>query len=110
MNNPKRYYSDEFRKKVVLEVLSGKLTKEQAKTKYGIKGNSAVLNWIRQYEYDKRQNKEEERAIKKKDPLALERRIKELERECEDANLKAELYEEMIKEAEKRMGLEIRKK
>jgi len=44
------YYSDEFKKSVVKQVLSGQLGKEEAKWKYGIRGNSAVLNWIRTFD------------------------------------------------------------
>ncbi len=41
-------YSDEFKWKVVQEVLSGKITQAEAKRKYNIKSNSAILYWTRQ--------------------------------------------------------------
>jgi transposase-like protein len=42
-------YSESFKIKVVKEVESGVITKEQARRRYGIKGKSAVLNWCRKY-------------------------------------------------------------
>ena len=42
-------YSEEFRWKVVQEVLSGELNQAEAKRKYNIKGNGAILYWIRQF-------------------------------------------------------------
>lgn len=45
-----------------------------------------------------------------KDPVELQRRIKELERQLEIAKLKAEGYELMIKIAEKKLKIPIRKK
>ena len=41
-------YSDDFKWKVVQEVLSGKITQAEAKRKYNIKSNSAILYWTRQ--------------------------------------------------------------
>lgn len=45
------YYSDEFKRAVVKEVLDGHITKSEARQKYGIKGKTCVLDWIRSYEY-----------------------------------------------------------
>lgn len=41
-------YSDDFKWKVVEEVLSGEITQAEAKRKYHIKSNSAILYWTRQ--------------------------------------------------------------
>ena len=42
------FYTEEFKSKVVHEVLSGKLSKKQASDIYGISGGATVLYWIRQ--------------------------------------------------------------
>ena len=43
-------YSAKFKNNLVSEVLSGKLSKDEAKRVYGIRGNSTVLKWIRKFE------------------------------------------------------------
>lgn len=43
-------YSDEFKQAVVDEVLSGHISKDEARRRYGIKGKSAVLNWLRKFD------------------------------------------------------------
>ena len=42
------FYTEDFKLKIVNEVLSGKLNKRQAQQIYGIKGNATILYWIRQ--------------------------------------------------------------
>jgi transposase-like protein len=44
-----RSYSEEFKRKVVMEVENELLTKDGAKYRYGIVGNSCVLDWCRKY-------------------------------------------------------------
>ncbi len=46
-------YSEAFKRQVVQEVLTGKLTKEAARIAYGIKSNCAILYWTRKYSGDK---------------------------------------------------------
>lgn len=46
MDKSKRYESH-FKEQVVLEVLSGKITKEEARSRYKIAGKSTVLKWMR---------------------------------------------------------------
>ena len=43
------HYTDEFKIRIVEEVLSGKITKEECRYRYGINGNSTVLRWIRKF-------------------------------------------------------------
>jgi transposase-like protein len=43
------HYSEEFKWRVVQEVLSGKYNKEEARQIYGIKSNCAILYWMRKY-------------------------------------------------------------
>lgn len=106
------YYSDEFKKSVVDEVHKGVLSKEEARYKYGIKGNSAVLNWIRKFDGDKTKFMKP-----KKDPIKSDKNLEELE--AENVRLKQELDIEqlrnralnvMIDLAEKEFKIPIRKK
>ena len=40
-------YSQAFKQKVISEIESGQLTKQEAKIKYGIRGSSTIQSWIR---------------------------------------------------------------
>ena len=106
------YYSDEFKKGVVDEVLRGVISKEEARWKYGIKGSSAILNWIRKFEGNKSQF-----MNAKKNPVKSGKSAEELE--AENARLKQELEIEqlrnralnvMIDIAENQFKIPIRKK
>ena len=106
------YYSDEFKKGIVDEVLKGVLSKEEARCKYGIKGSSAVLNWIRKFDESKK------RAMKTKRKLGNSGKSQE-ELEAENQRLKHELEMEqlrtmalnvMIDIAEDQFKIPIRKK
>jgi transposase-like protein len=107
------YYSDEFKKSVVDEVIKGVLNKEEARWKYGIKGSSAVLNWIRKFEVGNKYIT----MKSKKNPIKSGKSIEELE--AENARLKQELDIEqlrnralnvMIDIAENQFKIPIRKK
>lgn len=102
------HYSDEFKRSVIDEVLTGVLNKEEARRKYGLKGSSAVLNWIRKFE---------EKKSSMKNPVKSGKSTEELE--AENARLKQELEIEqlrnralnvMIDIAERQFKIPIRKK
>jgi transposase-like protein len=42
-------YSESFKWKVVQEVLRGRMSKEEARVAYGIKGNCSILYWMRKF-------------------------------------------------------------
>lgn len=107
-------YSKAFKLQVVEEILRGELTKEQARRKYGLRGKSGVLNWMRKFGVSDTKQipicfelmKQEETT----DKSALEKKVKQLERALEDARLKAEGYSRMIDIAERELKITIRKK
>ena len=108
------YYSDDFKFHVVSEVLSGKITKEEARRQYGIKGKSTVLKWMRKFGVAQGQTKlpsiNMSKKLTNKDNEALLKRIKELEEALLDEKIKAEGYSIMIDIAEKEFNIPIRKK
>jgi transposase-like protein len=114
MKSKNKYYSYGFKRIVVEEVLSGKLSKEQARKKYELGGKSAVLNWMRKFglsEYRQMPASfEPMKEVPQTNDAALAKRIKELERALEDAQLKAEGYSRMIDIAERELKISIRKK
>lgn len=102
-------YSDEFKETVVKEVLDGIITKEEAKRRYGIRGNSAVLNWIRNFEFTLNPTMEK---IKKtgKSLEELEAENLRLKQELEMEQLRSRALNVMIDIAEDRFKIPIRKK
>ena len=119
MKQKKRVFSEAFKLQVIKEVLGGQLTKEEAREKYQLGGKCAVLNWMRKFdiwEYWQLpsnglpSNVAFMKKEKDSDKSALQKRIKELERALEDAQLKAELYNRMINIAERDLNISIRKK
>lgn len=104
---PQFKYSEAFRRSVVSEYERGLLNKDQIQVKYGIKGNSRVLEWCRKYgklHYPKA----EALGRPMKDPQ--KQRIKELEKQLADAKLKLVAYEKLIQIAEQEEGISILKK
>ena len=108
----KKYYSLRFKRAVVKEVLSGHLSKTEAKHKYGIAGNSAILNWIRKFETEKKEQMSEKKN-KKMSPTSLhelEIENKRLKEELEIERLRALSLNVMIDIAEEQFKVPIRKK
>lgn len=113
MTRKLQHYSDVFKLQIIEEVLRGQ-SKEFIRKKHGIKGKSAILNWMRKFGVSEQtalsgyftQMKEEQNI----DSDALKKRIKELEQALEDAQIKSEVYSRMIDIAERELKVKIRKK
>jgi transposase-like protein len=104
-----KFFSERLKREVVFQVQSGQLTQVEANRKYGINGHSTILKWIRKFEgpdpylqslmdYSKTDKKE------------LIKRIKELERQLEEEQIKSFGYSKMIDIAEEQLKVPIRKK
>jgi transposase-like protein len=113
----RRKYSDEFKWQVVQEVLSGKLTKDEARRVYGIKGKSAVLNWLRRIGGIESSNladfkplSEQEEKLRMKELSEKDKRIKELEAELSRERLRADLWQKIVELAEEQLNIDVRKK
>lgn len=108
-------FTEKFKRKVVAEVLSGRLGKEQARRVYAIKGKSAVTDWVRYYgieQSDKNtaaialQAMNEEQQSKEE----LLRRITILEEQLQQEKHRAGLYKTILELAEQQLKISIRKK
>jgi len=104
-----------FRLKVIQEVLEGKRTKEEARRFYGIKGKSAILEWIRNYSGEKGYGRGGKALSSKEKPnnkLIKEQasRILALEKALRIEKLRVALSNEMIDIAEAKFEVQIRKK
>jgi transposase-like protein len=110
------FYTEEFKQKIVNEVLSGKLNKRQASLIYGIKGNATILYWIKQSQgmkgYDKKAKVIANFAEMKKNihDKKLEEENKELRELLRVAELRADLWQHAIEVAEKKFNIDILKK
>ena len=120
MNKEKQSFSEPFKRSIVEQIISGSISKEGARQRYGIKGKSAILNWQRNYEkYGRcslnlcsypmplKSSKSNQVEPSQED---LKARIKQLERQLEDEQLRSEAYSRMIDAAETELKVPIRKK
>jgi transposase-like protein len=113
-------YSEAFKQSVISEYQDSGCSMYYLKVKYGIRSNSTVSLWIKNSEGHRkefylsaRKNAvimSEEKSNDSLEVKNLKRRIKELERELEDAKLLSEAYSMMIKKAEEELKISIRKK
>lgn len=109
-------YSEEFKWRVVKEVLEGRYSKEEAKRIYGIRGKSAVLYWMRQFSgvTDYRKGGiplcDIEPMESSKELRLLQQRITELEQERDRERLRADLWQKMVELAEEHLKIDIKKK
>lgn len=111
-----QHYSDEFKWKVVKEVLSGKYNKEEARRIYGISSNCAILYWMREYSGFSDYRKPDlplqdvKTILPMKELSEQEKRIKELESELKREKYRADLWQKIVEIAEEEEGIQIRKK
>ena len=118
MENKKKpdFYSQDFKWRVVQEVVSGKISKEEARRVYGIRGKCTVLYWMRQFSgiADYRNGGEvlslAPTLNQMKEKTEQEQRIKELEEELKRERVRADLWQKMVELAEDQLKLDIRKK
>jgi len=101
------FYNEEFKQKIVNEVLSGKLNKRQASLIYGIKSNATILYWMKENQginvCDKKAKVIANFAEMKKDIHDKKRQEenKELQELLRIAELRADLSHHAIEIAEK---------
>jgi transposase-like protein len=111
-----RKFSEAFKRKVVSEVIEGKLSKESARRVYGIRGKSGVLNWIRRFSDSVRSISQIELTLGAMTPQereqfeVLKRKIAELEKQLGEETHRSGLYKTMIEIAETQLNIPIRKK
>jgi transposase-like protein len=114
----KIFYTEEFKQRIVEEVLSGKLNKTQAQNMYGIRGNATILYWVRQYEglnphLRKPENKPLANFADMKQNIADKKLIDELKETKEllrVAELRADLWQRAVEIAEEKFDIDIIKK
>ena len=109
-------YDNSFKRQIVLEVLSGSVTKEEARIRYNIGGNSTILDWMRDYAGLKMRDAGSDpipilqSMDKSQDKVDLEERIKQLETKLEYSELKGRAYQIMVEIAKEKYNLDLGKK
>lgn len=112
----RRKISDDFKRKVAMEVIEGHLSKETARRLYGIKGKSAVTDWVRFYSDANKKIKAIEASLncmtsqEREQFEELKAKIALLEQELTNEKHRAGLYQTMIEIAEQQLNIPIRKK
>lgn len=110
-----RDYSLAFKLSVVDKVEKGECTYKQAQDHYGIQGASTVLVWLRKHgrlDWSKGTPNHMSEVVCMTEPkdLTPEQKIKALEKELEDAKLKAKFFETIVDVLDKDFGVRITKK
>ena len=102
-------YSASLKREVIREVKLGLISKAEVRRKYDIKGSSTIIGWIRKFD-EQKSNNPQRMDYRKKDKEDLIKRIKELERQLEDEQIRSFGYSKMIDIAEDQLNVVIRKK
>lgn len=109
-------YSEKARRKIVNMVLSGAMSKEQARQVFGIKSKSAILEWMRNFADLPRKAVVDPIPILKTmseendDVQKLKEQIKQLEEQLKISQLKGKAYQIMVDIAKEDYGLDLEKK
>lgn len=114
-------FSESFKRSVIEQVMTGLMSKEEARRRYGIKWKSGILRWQRNYEKYGRCSinlpldtlplkPKESSSNSSLSETALLARIKELEQQLQDEQLRSDAYKRMIAIAEQELKISIRKK
>lgn len=108
-----RDYPLSFKLTVVQQVEKGEMTYRQAQDRYGIQGRSTVLKWLRKYGQLDWLSPSPARTFgvnMPKMPLTPEQRIKELEQQLAESEVKAQFFEAVVKVMNTEFGATLTKK
>jgi transposase-like protein len=108
-----RDYPLAFKLAVVQQVEKGEMTYRQAQDRYAIQGRSTVLKWLRKFgQLDWRSPSPARKcgANMPKIPLTPEQRIKELEQQLAESEVKAPFFEAVVKVMNTEFGATLTKK
>jgi len=111
-----RRYSDCFKEKICREYLVSGVSLGYLSDKYQISGHHTIKGWLRTLWDDSMKKESQGKMIMakpKKEDLTMileqmKKRIRELERQLEDAEIKVELNEKIIEIAEEQLNIQIR--
>lgn len=110
-----RDYTMAFKLAVVEQIEKGEMSYKEAQERYGIQGRSTVLVWLRKHghlDWHTLRGSDLKRDLmeSEKQPQTPDQRIKELEVQLKEANLKAQLFESMLDIIKTEYGVTVPKK
>jgi transposase-like protein len=111
-----KIYTSSFKRQVVQEVLSGQISKEGARKRYGIGGKTTILDWMRVYAGFKTKETGTNPLLNLQamqidnEKARLEEEIKRLQSELDLAKLKGRAYQIMVEIAKEQYGVDLEKK
>lgn len=110
-------FPDELKLKVVQEYISTDVSQRVLKEKYNIRGNNCISNWMRKFDLQKPSQTEIELQrimAKQTEKTAYEReleaKVKKLEQQLDNEQLRTLALDTMIEIAERDLKIPIRKK
>ena len=111
-NGRKNKYPLWFRRQVVREVMTENLSNREARARFNLSSSSIVSDWYKKYSSDIQVLNEEDTMKQggKKALTAEQKKIRELERALQEANMKITGLEMLIDIAQEELKIEIRKK
>lgn len=101
-------YSEAFKKQVVREYESGRISKNDLQRKYGIGGNASILKWCKKYgkfDYSTPQT-----FFSVKELQQQQQHIRELENKLKDAEFKLMVYDKLIEVTNRQLDTDTLKK
>lgn len=107
-------FTEAFKRHVVGEVESGRISQSDASRRYGILGHSTILKWCRKYGKFP-SNRTQKTGIKRMDKkeielLRIQNENKTLRQELDEARFKNVVLETLVDVAERELQISIRKK
>lgn len=112
-----KHFSDDFKYQVVQEYLSSDISQQELLDKYSIKGHGSITKWMRKFglideavKWQMHHTTMKEGRKKTPEELALEAKVKELEKALEHEKLRSLALDTMIDIAEEKLKISIRKK
>ena len=103
-------FTEAFKRHVVFEVESGRISKCDASRRYGILGHSTILKWCRKYGITRPKSGENNMPDKDFELMRQANEIKALKVELEDARFTNMVLDTLIDVAEEELHIPIRKK
>ena len=103
-------YTESFKRHVVQEVESGRITQCQAGRRYGILGHSTILKWCKKYGKTPKISGAGVMHDNKFELLRQANEIKALKQELKEAKFKNLVLETLVDIAERELHVPIRKK
>ncbi len=105
-----RGFTEAFKRHVVFEVESGRITKCDASRRYGISGHSTILKWCLKYGITIPPNGDKSMQDKDFELMRQANEIKALKNELEDARFTNMVLDTLVDVAERELHIPIRKK